>query len=86
MTDKEEINVPGVSDFSVNHKARRNIAIPIGHLVLGVREESGVVTLLHNQECDLWIVVGVDSLNSSENGSHLHSENLINFRIFIKAL
>jgi hypothetical protein len=81
MTDEEEVNVSRMSDFCVNHKSRRHIAILIGHLVLGVREESSVMTFLHDQECDLWLVVGVHSLDSSVNGRHLHSENLIKIKI-----
>ena len=86
MTDEEEVNISRVRDFCVNHKSRGYIAIIVGHLVPGVGEESSVMTLLHNQECDLWIVVGVDFLDSSENCSHLHSKNLINFRISLQAL
>lgn len=77
VTDKEEVHVSRMSDFCVDHKSRRHIAILIGHLVLGVREEASVVTLLYNQECDLWVVSGVQSLDSPVNGSQLHAENLI---------
>jgi hypothetical protein len=81
VTDKEEINVSGMSDFCVNHKSGRHIAVPISHLVLRVREEAGVVTLLHNQECDLRVVALVHSLDCIVNGSQLHLENLIGIGI-----
>lgn len=76
MADKEEVDVSRMCDFGVDHKSWRNVAVLIGHLVLGVREESSVVTLLHDQESDLGVVVGIHSLDSSVNSRQLHTENL----------
>lgn len=77
MRAQEEVKLSGMCDTNINGGSSRNVSTFPTHIAFVSAEKSGVMTFLHNEECDSRPILGLQLDACFANGRQLMLQHTV---------